>query len=375
MRFIVCLGMVSLFADVTYEGARSVTGPLLMNLGASAAQVGFIAGLGEFFGFALRLASGALADRTRAYWTITILGYVVNMLAVPMLALAGNWQTAALLVIAERTGKSLRAPARDVLLSEAAHTVGQGWGFGLHAAMDQTGAVLGPLFVAWAVARTYSYGPAFLYLGIPAAAALAALGVARAMAPKSAPAEPVAAPAQDLPKVFWIYCAAAGLLAAGYIDFPLIAFHFEKSSLLKAPSIPLLYALAMALNGLSAPLFGHLYDRFGLKVLSAGIGISMLALPFNFVGGFGGALLGVAGWGLGMGAMDAVLRAGIAKAVSMGKRGRAFGLFNAVYGVMWLAGSSTAGLLYGVSIGAMVITAMCLQAASAVVFWKLARRL
>src|SRR5713101_2869369 len=179
-RFIVCLGFVSLFADMTYEGAHSVIGPLLKDLGASATQVGIIAGLGEMIAASLRYFSGRLADKTRAYWTITTLGYFLNLVVVPGLAFAGNWQAAALLIIAERTGKSLRGPARDVLLSEATEVVGHGWGFGLHAAMDQTGAVLGPILVTIAVARTHHFEPAFLWLAVPAAGAMLALILARA---------------------------------------------------------------------------------------------------------------------------------------------------------------------------------------------------
>src|SRR6185436_19761012 len=171
-RFIVALGFVSLFADMTYEGAHSVIGPLLKDLGASATQVGIIAGLGEMIAASLRYFSGRLADRTRAYWTITTLGYFLNLVVVPGLAYAGSWQAAALLVVVERTGKSLRGPARDVLLSEATEVVGNGKGFGLHTAMDQTGAVIGPLIVGYAVARSHKFGPAFLILGIPAVLAL-----------------------------------------------------------------------------------------------------------------------------------------------------------------------------------------------------------
>jgi len=368
--------MVSLFADITYEGARGITGPLFKHLGASAAEVGFVVGLGELFGFTLRLASGALADRTRAYWLITIFGYAVNMIAVPMLAFAGRWETAALLLIAERTGKSLRAPSRDVLLSEAAHEVGQGWAFGLHAAMDQTGAVIGPLFVAWAVAHAGGYGPAFLYLAIPAAAALAMLMAARAVSPVDVSAAPPPGDSRKLPRVFWTYVAAAGLLAAGFADFPLIAFHFESTKLVSAASIPLLYAVAMAVNGITAPAFGKLFDRFGLPVLSAGILISMLAAPLAFLGGTlvyakAAAFGGVACWGAGMGAMDAMLRAGISRVVSMNKRGRAFGAFNAVYGMMWFAGSWTMGLLYEHSLAALVWLAVVAQLSAAAVFFSL----
>ncbi len=373
MQFIVCLGLVSLFADITYEGARSITGPFLRDLGATAALVGFIAGLGEFMGFTLRLASGLLADRTRAYWTITILGYAVNLIAIPSLAFTRHWPAAALLIIAERAGKSLRAPARDVLLSEAAHKVGSGWGFGLHAAMDQTGAVIGPLFVAWEVARTHRFSTAMLYLAIPAASALAALLMARGNAiPIDEP--PPSPQTQALPRLFWIYVGAAGLLAMGYVDFPLIAYHFGKDAVATRAEIPLLYAVAMAANGVTAPLFGRLYDRFGLGVLSAGIIISSAALPLSFFGRIDAAIIGLACWGTGMGAMDAVLRSGISHIVAMNKRGRAFGLFNAAFGTMWLVGSSAMGLLYSHSIPALVVLGVVAQLAAAVLFFSLRKR-
>jgi hypothetical protein len=370
MQFIVCLGLVSLFADITYEGARSITGPFLRDLSASAALVGFVAGFGEFIGFTLRLASGSLADRTRAYWTITIFGYLVNLIAIPALAFTRSWPVAALLIVAERAGKSLRAPARDVLLSDAAKKVGTGWGFGLHAAMDQTGAVIGPLFVAWEVARTHRFSTALLYLTIPAAGALAALFMARANAipidePPPAPQTPA------LPRLFWIYVGAAGLLAMGYADFPLIAYHFGQTAVATRTEIPLLYAAAMAANGVTAPLFGRLYDRLGLGVLPVGIVISAASLPLCFFGRIDSAIGGLICWGTGMGAMDAVLRAGISKLVTMNKRGRAFGLFNAVFGVMWLVGSSAMGLLYDRSILALVIFGVAAQLAGAAIFLSL----
>src|SRR5437764_13214454 len=164
IRFIVCLGIVSLFADMTYEGAHSIIGPRLKELGASATQVGIIAGFGEMLAASLRFFSGRFADRPRAYWTITIIGYGVNLIVVPAMAFAGNWEMAALLVIAERTGKAIRGPARDVLLSDVTSAVGHGWGFGLHAAFDQTGAMIGPLLMAIAVAQATHFGPAFLRL-------------------------------------------------------------------------------------------------------------------------------------------------------------------------------------------------------------------
>jgi MFS family permease len=366
-RFIVLLGFVSLFADMTYEGAHSVIGPLLKDLGASATQVGIIAGLGEMIAASLRYFSGRLADRTHAYWTITTLGYFLNLVVVPGLAFAGSWEAAALLVIAERTGKSLRGPARDVLLSEATEVVGHGSGFGLHAAMDQTGAVLGPLFVAASVARTHHFGPAFLWLALPAAGAFVSLLFARwARSNKGTP--PPAPDRKNLPDVFWFYVAAAGLLALGFVDFPLLAFHFQKNSLTRPEVIPLLYAGAMGVNGLTALIFGRLFDRYGIQIIAIGIVVSLLALPFGFLVGGIGVYISVACWATGLGAQDATLRSGISQVVSMNKRGTAFGAFNAAYGVLWFLGSVTMGVLYDFSLVALVVFGMVAQLAAALLF-------
>ena len=373
-KFIVALGFVSLFADMTYEGAHSVIGPLLQDLGASAAQVGFIAGLGEMIAASLRFFSGRLADRTRAYWTITTVGYFLNLVVVPALAFTGSWQAAALLIVAERTGKSLRGPARDVLLSEATEVVGHGSGFGLHAAMDQTGAVLGPLLVAASVARSHSFGPAFLWLAVPAVGAFVALLFARAARPNKA-APPLPPKQQALPTVFWYYTGAAGLLAIGFVDFPLLAFHFQKSALIKPEVIPLLYAGAMGVTGLTALVFGRLFDRYGIQILVLGILVSLMALPFGFLGGEAGVYASVGCWAVGLGAQDATLRSGISQAVSMTKRGTAFGAFNGIYGVMWFFGSVAMGLLYDRSLIALVVLGIAAQLIAAAVFIWLRRPL
>lgn len=374
-RFIVALGFVSLFADMTYEGAHSVIGPLLKDLGATATEVGIVAGLGEMIAASLRYFSGRLADRTRAYWTITTLGYFLNLIVVPGLAFAGNWQAAALLVVAERTGKSLRGPARDVLLSEATEVVGHGKGFGLHAAMDQTGAVLGPLLVAASVARTHHFGPAFLWLALPAVGAFIALLFARAVRPhQGTPPQPPQKQVK-LPRVFWVYVAAAGVLALGFVDFPLLAFHFQKNALTRPEVVPLLYAGAMGINGLAALVLGRLFDRYGILILSFGILISLLALPFGFLGGPTGVFVSVACWAVGMGAQDATLRSGISQVVSMNKRGTAFGAFNAVYGIMWFLGSVAMGLLYDHALIALVIFGITAQFVAAALFVWLRRPL
>jgi MFS family permease len=374
VRFIVCFGLVSLFADMTYEGAHSMVGPLLKNLGASAAAVGIVAGLGEMIATSLRFFSGRFADRTQAYWPIAIAGYALNIVAVPALAFVGTWQAAAALIVIERAGKALRGPSRDVLISEATDVVGHGFGFGVHAAMDQTGAVIGPLAMAAVVAYTHDFGPAFLTLGLPATLAVAAVFLARAARPEYK-VPPPAPRSTQIPRVFWPYVVAAGLLAAGFLDFPLMAYHFEKQAFFNPEAIPLLYAGAMAVEGLAALACGRLYDRFGIVVLAAGILLSLLALPLAFLGGPAAAIAAVACWGAGMGVQDATLRSGIARVVSMSKRGTAFGTFNAVYGVMWFAGSALMGLAYDYSLVLLVGFGVAAQLAAAIVFVALRPRL
>jgi MFS family permease len=375
IRFIVCLGIVSMFADITYEGARSVIGPFLHDLGANAAEVGIVAGIGEMLAASLRFFSGRFADRTRSYWTITIIGYGVNLIAVPALAFAGHWWMAAILVALERTGKSIRGPARDVLLSEATAVVGHGWGFGLHAFLDQTGAVIGPLLVAVTVARSHTFGPAFLGLVFPAAAAVVALLVARAWFPAQGKAAPIQIDETRFPRIFWIYVAASGILACGFVDFALLSYHFQNTGVVAPATIPLLYSGAMAVNAVTAPLFGRLFDRFGIAMLSIGTLISMLSLPLGFLGGPTAAMAGVACWATGIGAQDAILRSGIAQVVSMNKRGSAFGAFNGVFGVMWFAGSAIMGVLYDHSITALVVFGLSLQLAAAAAFFWLREKL
>jgi len=376
IRFIVALGIVSLFADMTYEGAHSIIGPFLKDLGATATQVGIIAGLGEMIAAGLRVLSGRLADRTRAYWTLTTLGYFLNLAIVPGLAFAGSWKAAALFVVLERTGKGLRGPAKDVLLSDATSVVGHGWGFGLHTAMDQTGAVLGPLLIAGIVARQEHFGPAFLWLALPALFAFAALIVARVMRPGLTSPPPQSAPrSQPLPNVFWLYVAAAGLLAGGFVDFPLLAYHFQKTAIARPAAIPLYYAGAMAVNGLAALIFGRLFDRFGMRILALGIVVSLLALPLGFLGGSALAIAAVGCWAVGLGAQQATLRAGIAQLIPIEKRGNAYGVFNAVYGVLWFLGSVTMGVLYDYSLVMLVVFGIILQLGSAVMFVWLQRPL
>jgi predicted MFS family arabinose efflux permease len=368
VRFIVALGLISLFADVTYEGARSVNGPFLGSLGASAFAIGAISGAGELVGYVLRLVSGVAADRTRRYWPLTIFGYFLNLITVPLLAQAHNWITAAALIVAERAGKAVRTPARDVMLSQASHTIGRGWGFGLHEAMDQAGAFAGPLLVALVLRETHEYWSAYSLLAIPAGLALITLLVARSWYPDPTRFETEPHSAGDtskgFPTRFWIYVAAAGLVAAGVVDFPLIAYHFQQARITTPAETPVFYAIAMGVEGLAALVSGRLFDRVGVPVLIAGVVLLAASNALLFLGSFWIVLAGMAMWGAGMGAQQATLRAEVANMIPAERRGSAYGVFNTVYGVLWFAGSAAAGALYGVSAAAVVAFAVVTQMAA-----------
>ncbi len=366
LAFVVLMGLVSLFADMTYEGARSIAGPFLAILGAGGTAVGLVAGTGELVGYGLRLASGYLADRTGRPWMITIVGYAINLAAVPLLALAGRWEIAAGLMIAERMGKAIRTPARDAMLSHATHQIGRGWGFGLHEAMDQIGAVLGPLGMAAVIYFQKGYSFGFAILAIPAGLALSTLLVARIRYPRPSELEPASAPltGAKFSEGFWWYLAAVSFVAAGFVDFPLIAYHLKRTAVTSDAAIPLLYAFAMGVDAVAALGLGILFDRRGLRVL---VGVSLLSsvfAPLVFLTGFEGVLVGVAIWGVGMGAQESIARAAIAGMVPKDRRGSAYGLFNLCYGISWFAGSALMGVLYDTALTGLVAFSVAAQLAA-----------
>jgi MFS family permease len=376
LRFVVLLGVVSLFADMTYEGARSITGPFLAHLGASATVVGIAAGFGELLGYGLRLGSGYWSDRTGKYWPITLAGYGLNLLAVPALALAGRWEIAVGFMMLERSGRAIRTPARNAMLAHATTEMGRGWGFGLHEAMDQTGAMIGPLLVAAMLHARGSYPIAFTALLVPAILSLAVLLTARRLYPRPSDLE-VAVPKPEsagIRGVFWLYLAAAALIAAGYADFPLIAYHFAKQSIMPPAAIPVVYALAMGTAAASALIFGRLFDRFGLRVLVGSALLAALFAPLAFFGSFPTAVAGVALWGIGMGAQESVAQAAIADMVPAPRRAGAYGLFDTGYGVAWFLGSAAMGILYDRSLRSLVVFSVLAQLAAVPLLVLVARR-
>lgn len=370
-RFVLTIGIVNLFADMTYEGARSITGPFLESLGASALAVGIIAGGGELLGYTLRSVAGYFADRTQRYWLVVIAGYVLNMIAVPALALAGNWPLAAVLIVAERTGRGIRKPAVDAMVSYAGTSIGSGWVFGLNESLDQAGATFGPLIVAFVLYERSGFREGFAVLLISALLCLGTLLAARLLYPH--PDELEAKPAQTsetkgFSKAYWIYVAGGALVAAGFADFALIAFHFNKTAVISATEIPLVYAIAMAAAAVTNLGFGRLFDRIGFRVAAFAFFLGAMFAPFVFRQRFSLIVIGMLLWGIGTGAQNSLLKALLTGVMPAAKRSTGFGLFYTAFGIAWFMGSAVMGFLYEKSILAVIVFSICFQLAALPVF-------
>lgn len=364
-NFVLILGIVNLFADMTYEGASSINGPFLGSLGASAAAIGVIAGVGEFLGYALRFIFGYLSDKTGKYWLVTFIGYSINLLAVPALALTGNWQCAGLLMIAERVGRAIRKPSVEAMLSYTTGTLGKGWVYAVNTALDQIGATIGPLLMALVLFLQGSYQTGYALLLVSALLALASLTVARFFFPD--PTHLEAAPTTNLKKfstAYWLYMAGGACVASGLVSYELISYHFAKKEIVTGEWIPLFFAVAMAVDAISSLIFGKLYDRIGMPIVIVAFALSSLFAPLVFLGDFTLAFLGIIIWGIGFGAQDTLLKALIAGVMPEGKRNLAFGLFYTGYGVGWLIGSVITGILYMQSLSLLVLFSVVLQLSS-----------
>ncbi len=388
LYFIVLMGIVSLFGDITYEGARSITGPYLAVLGAGAGMVGLVAGIGEFIGYALRLASGYISDKTKAYWPITIIGYGM-LAAIPCLGFTSLWEVAAVFIILERMGKGIRTPARDTILSHATKQVGRGFGFGLHEALDQIGAIIGPLIFSAVFFFKGGYRKGFLILWIPALLCIAILFAAKKSV--SSPADLEANTKkyandnqntcekelentdkkEQFSNLFWIYSVFSFFSVAGFVSFQLISYHFKIHGVVSDSIIPVLYAVAMGADALVALIVGRAYDKIGLISLIA-IPVFTIPIPlFGFTKSFGLAVVSAVLWGTVMGIHETVMRAAIADLTDVQRRGTAYGIFNTIYGGAWFAGCTITGILYDKSIHFLFVFVAVTELISIFVFFLL----
>lgn len=392
-NLIILFGLVSLFGDIAYEGARSVNGPYLKLLAVNATTVGIIAGLGEFLGYALRLLSGYLSDKTKSYWLLTFLGYGL-LISVPLLSLAGIWQIAALFIILERIGKAIRSPARDTILSQASSQVGTGFGFGLHEAMDQIGAVAGPLiFTAIFVLigkhqiGIAEYQKGYALLWIPFALVMLCLVIAYRRVPRPDALESATEKVKifdNLSRLFWLYTLFTFVTTLGFCSFILLAFHFKSANILSDAQIPLYYAIAMGVDGVAALSIGKLYDvaksrsnnhNAGLNLLVAIPLITLLMPLFAFSKNHIFIIIGVLCWGVVMGIHETIMRSAIADITSLNKRGTGYGIFNTTYGLAVLFGSVLLGFLYDRSLAFFIAAIILIECLALVVFFYMKREI
>ncbi|MDD3126659.1 MAG: MFS transporter [Candidatus Izemoplasmatales bacterium] len=368
--FLLFLGFISLLSDFTHEGARSIYGNYLGLIGVSAFLVAFISGLGEFLGQGLRIVTGYIADKTKKYWFMMILGYAVNLLVIPLLGLIDGslWQVALILIVLERVGKAIRAPAKSALTSFTAPHLGAGKAFAIQEALDQIGAFLGPLLVFIILGTSDAdplskYQLSFGVLGIFAIMTLVLLVIAKTKYPHPDQFEQKTNSTSFKGNaIFIIYMVAICFIALGFIDYPVIALHLENAQAINVIYIPLLYSVAMGVDALSALIFGHLFDKIGVKSLVIAMLIAMLFAPFIFLSNsMVMQIIGVVLWGIGMGAQESILKSVVATIVSKEKRATAYGIFNSVFGLAWFIGSTIVGLLYGWSLLAVVIFSVVME--------------
>ena len=405
-RAVVGFGVVSLAADMVYEGARSVTGPLLASLGASAVLVGLVTGAGEAMALVLRLVFGSMADRTGRYWALTLGGYAMTAVCVPALAVAplvggAGLALACTLILAERTGKAVRSPAKSALLAHAASAVGFGRGFAVHKALDEVGAFAGPLLVAGVTALTGTLWPAMAVLVVPGGVAMVLLLWIRARVgdassyrplpvaagrdaaapppelptPPPAPSQLPLPPASErLPRRFWLFAASAGAATAGLVTFGVISYHLTRDHVVPLAGVPVVYAGAMASAAVAALITGWLYDRWNASVLLALPVLVVAVPPLAFSGTPATAVAGVLVWGAAVGVQDSTVKALVAELVPPPRRATAYGMFAAVQGGAAILGGTMAGALYSRSVPALVAAVAVTQVVTLVLLVATLRR-
>src|SRR5690349_1956580 len=368
--FVFMMGIVNLFGDTTYEGGASINGQFLSSLGASAATISIIAGAGEFLGYSLRSLAGWTADKTGKYWPVTFVGFAINLFAVPAMALAGNWQIAGVLILAERTGRAIRKPTVEAMLSYSTEQLGTGWVYALNTALDETGATIGPLLMAFALYRHASYRSGYSLLLISASLAFVALILARILFPVPAKLEhgERTATAEGFTPAFWLYMIAAASFGAGLMSFEFISVHLASHRTVSEQWIPAFLGISTGFGVLANLALGRLYDRAAMPTVVGAVFVSALFSPFVFLGGFGVALFGMLLWGIGYATQDTLFKAVVADRLPEGRRNFAFGIFYTGYGGGWLIGSIATGLLYRVSVASVIAFSMVIQLGAIPVF-------
>jgi MFS family permease len=392
LRLILLFGLISLLGDIIYEGARGVNGPYLKTMGASAAVVGLVAGIGELLGYLIRLLSGYFSDKTRAHWFFTIFGYSFLMV-IPMLALTGIWQFAAIFMVLERIGKGIRSPAKDTILSQATKQVGTGFGFAIVEFLDQIGATMGPLIFTFffmsigpGERSVIDYQHGYSLMWFPFVVLMMVLFTAFFLVknPEELEKDVVRKPQPDkITRTFWLYCIFTFVTTLGFLNFAIIGYHLKANHIVTDAQIPLMYALAMAVDAVIGLIIGKWYDRLKIRFDNDHAGLLLLiVLPvftaliplFSLSPALPLILAGVVLWGIVMGTHETIMKAGIADITSIRKRGTGYGIFNMMYGIAIFIGSAAAGFLYDYSITLLIVLMIVVEIAAVPVFFVMRKQ-
>jgi len=374
LMLIIMIGLVDLCADVTYEGGRSMIGQFLGFLGATGSNITIIMGVSEFLGYVARLFSGIIADRTRKYRVLIFIGYLLNMIALPLLSVSYSLPIATCLIMLERCGRAVRIPARDVLVSYAAQSTGIGFGMGLREFFDQLGAIIGPLYIAlmWYVSHDYRMSFAMLAMS----ALLTMILLYKALSSRMAHEfehrshEYASLHTAQFTSAWWWFLGAVVSLGCATIDFQLLAYHMQHRGVMDAGMLAILYGCGMAITAVGALVLGKLFDRFGpysmIVVLVLVVGYSPLILFGNVMSCIAGMVL----WSILYACHGSFLAALVARLVALDARATAYGISGAALGVGWLVGSLLRGFLYERSLIGVAILSLIFHGSSIVLFLK-----
>lgn len=388
---IILFGVISLLGDIIYEGARSIYGPYTKSIGMDIALVGLITGLAEFFGYFIRLMAGYLSDKSKNYWLFAILGYFL-LISVPLMAISSVWQIVSMFIILERIGKAIRSPAKDTILSSATKHIGTGFGFAIHEALDQIGAIIGPLIFSFILYLTkkngneiIGYKNSFLFMFIPFAILMVFIILAKVKVP-----HPERLEIEDknvgekLSKVFWLYSLFTIFTTMGFITFAIMGYFFKEKNIFTDHQIPFFYAIGMGVDAVAALIIGRTYDKVknksnnsqaGLKVLIVIPLLTILIPIFTFKANFVTAIISIMLWGIVMGCHETIMKSAIADLTHIKKRGTGYGIFNTFYGLSIFVASSLIAFLYKLSINLVISVIVIFQILSIVFYFVIVNNL
>ena len=368
------LGLVSFLTDLSSEMIFSVFAVFFTTVaGASSALLGLIEGLADFSASSLNYLSGWLSDRSGQRKWFATAGYGFSTLAKLILLVSSSIVGLSIFRVIERLGKGFRGPPRDAWLSSIAVKENRGYAFGVHKALDKSGAVLGPLvaygLLSWLGESASTYSTLFLVAFIPAVVSVAVLARMPDQPGQVHPRESIVQNWALLSPGFKRFLWPAGVFALAYfsLGFILIKAHDVGFSVTE---IVLLYALFNTTCVVAAPLVGKLGDRVGrsrIVVLGyavyAGISLWLMVASTRWE-----LIAAFAMYGLFYSIEESQSKAFIAD-LEPDRRATAVGVYNMVTGVLYLPASLVAGALWGVAPALAFAVAAALALAAIGVFW------